>query len=446
VLRNLDQQLKATNGLEGSLDGLTKVLPPGLIQEALDTNEKSDKRIRKLPLRVVMWLVVGMSLYRDLNIQNVLRRLVDGLGLVVSWGRAEVPHTTSIAHARDRLGWATVRELYRRFAAELRDRFSAADRWKDLMVYAIDGTCFSTADTPVNEAEFGRPGGRTAGAFPQFRGVLLMGAWSHLVFGGLFGHWRMGELTLATHLLDQVPTGSLLLVDRLYYSFAWLAELAAGERFFVVRAKTGKTALKVRKRKALGRGEWTGVLPAPASLRKKAHGLPVQIEVRVIKLRRKGFRDIELVTNLPADDRYTAAEIATLYLDRWEIELGIREIKCVLGENSKPTFRSHKPDRVKQETYGLLLAYNCVRALMAEAAELKDIQPRRLSFTDCLAQIRVFMPIMAHVDVSLVAGLYEAMLDTLAACELPPRRRGRTCRREVRVKMSKYKKKWKKAA
>ena len=83
---------------------------------------------------------------------------------------------------------------------------------------------------------------------------------------------------------------------------------------------------------------------------------------------------------------------------------------------------------------------------MAEAAEQKDIQPRRLSFTDCLAQIRVFMPIMAHVDASLVAGLYEAMLDALAACELPRRRKGRTCRREVRVKMSKYKKKWKKAA
>ena len=254
MLWNLDRQFEAASEQESSLGALAKVLPRGLIQEALDANEKSDQRVRKLPLQVVVWLVVGMSLYRDLNIQNVLRRLVDGLGLAVSWGRAEVPHTTSIAHARDRLGWSSVRELFRRFAATLRERFSPADRWKDLLVYVIDGTCFSTADTKTNEAAFGRPGGRTAGAFPQFRGVLLMGAWSHLVFGGLFGHWRMGELTLATHLLDQVPTGALLLVDRLYYSFAWLAELAESERFFVVRTKTGKTALKVRKRRAAGRG------------------------------------------------------------------------------------------------------------------------------------------------------------------------------------------------
>lgn len=69
---NLDQQLEATTG---SLDALAKVLPTGLIQEALDAGERSDRRIRKLPLRVVMWLVVGMSLYRDLNIQNVPRLL-----------------------------------------------------------------------------------------------------------------------------------------------------------------------------------------------------------------------------------------------------------------------------------------------------------------------------------------------------------------------------------
>jgi hypothetical protein len=83
---------------------------------------------------------------------------------------------------------------------------------------------------------------------------------------------------------------------------------------------------------------------------------------------------------------------------------------------------------------------------MAEAAEEKDAQPRRLSFTDCLAQTRVFLAIMAHVDVSLVPGLYEAMLDALAVRELPPGRRGRTCPREVKTKMSNYKKKRKSAA
>ena len=74
MLWNLDRQFEAANGPEASLGALAKVLPPGLIQEALDAREKSDQRIRKLPLPVVMWLVVGMSLYRNLNIQNVLRR------------------------------------------------------------------------------------------------------------------------------------------------------------------------------------------------------------------------------------------------------------------------------------------------------------------------------------------------------------------------------------
>ncbi len=63
-----------------------------------------------------------------------------------------------------------------------------------------------------------------------------MGAWSDLVVGAFFGHWRMGELTLATHLLDRIPTGSLLLVDRLYE--AMLDALAACE---LPRRRKGRT-------------------------------------------------------------------------------------------------------------------------------------------------------------------------------------------------------------
>ena len=101
MLWNPDRLLEAAKDPEGSLGALAEILPVELIQEALEASEKSDKRVRKLPLRVVLWLVVGMSLYRDLNIQNVLRRLLDGLGLVVSWGRAEVPHLSPRSQGQD---------------------------------------------------------------------------------------------------------------------------------------------------------------------------------------------------------------------------------------------------------------------------------------------------------------------------------------------------------
>ena len=63
-----------------------------------------------------MWLLIGMGLFRDLNTPTVLQRVVDGLAGVVSWGRAEVPCSTSIAHARDRLGRGTVRLIFHRLA------------------------------------------------------------------------------------------------------------------------------------------------------------------------------------------------------------------------------------------------------------------------------------------------------------------------------------------
>ena len=58
--------------------------------------------------------------------------------------------------------------------------------------------------------------------------------------------------------------------------------------------------------------------------------------------------------------RFSAAQVATLYHERWEIELGYRDIKSAMQHNAI-TLRSKKVDLVYQELWGLLLGYNLVR-------------------------------------------------------------------------------------
>lgn len=423
-----------------SLEALAAVLPASVILEVLEEYGKTGKRRRKLPPGLVVWLLVGMSLYRSLSIRSALQRVVQGLSSEVDWGWAEVPHATSITQARDRVGYQVLRGLFHRLVELLLGRYADVDRWKGLLVYAIDGTCFRSADTPENEAEFGRPGSsRGRSAFPQFRAVALQGVRSHVVTGVKFGPWRMGELTLAHHLLSQVKASSLLLVDRLYYSFAWLAGVGERDAYFVVRAKVGKRGARKWKTKSnLGPNEWRAVLDIPPYLKKKRPDLSNEIEIRVIKLEKKGFQPIWLVTNLLSSEDHSAKEIVELWMDRWEIELGFREMKCSLSEK-KTTFRSHRPDRVRQEAYGLLIAYNCVRALMAEAAEAGGVQPRQLSFLDCLRHLQSMLVVMGYVDVDRLPDLYEVLLAQMATCVLQPRREGRTLPREVKIKMSTYK-------
>ena len=73
----------------------------------------SRRRGGKLPPQLVARLVVFMALCRQRSIPAALGRLVAAVGKPVSWGDGKAPHSTSIAQARDRLGWETVRALFR---------------------------------------------------------------------------------------------------------------------------------------------------------------------------------------------------------------------------------------------------------------------------------------------------------------------------------------------
>ena len=54
--------------------------------------------------------------------------------------------------------------------------------------------------------------------------------------------------------------------------------------------------------------------------------------------------------------------------------------------------RSKKPEGVRQEIWGILLAYNLVRKEMLEVAEAAKVPPIRISFRHALQLIRDFLP------------------------------------------------------
>ncbi len=436
---SLDAQLSQvrSTGSHFTIEALASVLDPSLIAGSLDAHDKNSKRNRKLPAKLVMWLVVAMGLYRSLSIDNVLYQLVQGVGIAVHWKDGKAPGSDAITKARGRLGWEVVRHLFRKLAELLRIRYAEADKWKNLELLAIDGTTFMTPDTEENEGWFGRPrGSRGDGAYPRIRLVALMGACSHLLLAVTFGAYTTSEAACAEYLLPNIKTGSLVLMDRLYYSFAWLAAFDTQEkgRHFLVRAKTGKRAMPARKLRKLGEGDWLGFLRRPGHLKR---GLPERTRVRILEYQFEGFPPVRLVTSLLDPVAYPAEEVAALYHSRWEIELGYDEIKTHFARE-QVVFRSKAPEKVLQEAYGLLLAYNCIRALMAEAAERAGVEPRQLSFVDCLVRIRFALTKMALAPTRRLPALYEELLTELATCVLPPRRSDRVYPRAVKIKMSSY--------
>jgi hypothetical protein len=67
--------------------------------------------------------------------------------------------------------------------------------------------------------------------------------------------------------------------------------------------------------------------------------------------------------------------------------------------------RSKRPDLVRQEFYGLLLAHFAIRGLMHEAALLADEDPDRLSFTHTVNVVRRKLPLFVAIPPSGKASL-----------------------------------------
>jgi hypothetical protein len=212
---------------------------------------------------------------------------------------------------------------------------------------------------------------------------------SHLLAGLKLGPWLVGEATLAEPLWEKLPDHSVTILDRGFLSYALLHRLATSgvERHWLICAKSNLSCKTVRR---LGpKDEIVQISPSRPS--RRAHPeLPETVEVRAVRYQRKGFRPQMLLTSLLDPRAYPAAEIAELYHERWELELGFDEIKTHTLEREE-TLRSRAPERVLQEVWGLAIAYNLVRLHMQHVAQRAAVAPTRISFRHALLHLRGFL-------------------------------------------------------
>jgi len=100
---------------------------------------------------------------------------------------------------------------------------------------------------------------------------------------------------------------------------------------------------------------------------------------RLITKKVKG-KELQILTSMTDPLRFPSADIVDLYGHRWEIELGFREMKQSLLDN-RFTLRSNQPELIRQELWGILLAYNLIRYQMVlMASSLDGVHPNQLSF------------------------------------------------------------------
>lgn len=201
-------------------------IDPVQLEEALEATGTATVRKRRLPAARVLWIVLGMALFRN----RAIERVVASLDLCLPSSTGRLVAKSAIAEARQRLGEEPLAYLFHTTGSEWSTRSAERHKWRGLGLYVYDGTTMRVPDSPENRAVFG---GQSAGpkhgmsGYPMVRIVGLMAARSHILSAFRCADYATGEVTLAKELWSEVPEHSLTLVDR---GAAAVAGPAAHER------------------------------------------------------------------------------------------------------------------------------------------------------------------------------------------------------------------------
>ncbi|MFT3913729.1 MAG: IS4 family transposase [Anaeromyxobacteraceae bacterium] len=413
------------------LDRFQASLDPEWIEEALQATGTATIRRRRLPAEQVVWLVLGMGIYRNKPIAEIVAELDLALP-----GRRPRAASSSVTQARERLGSEPIRWLFERSAEKWAHESARRHAWRGLAVYGVDGTTVRLPDSEANRDHFGYAvSSRGESAYPMARLVTLMALRSHLLAAARFGPQSGSEIALARELWPLVPDESLCIVDRNFLSSALLIGIASHghRRHWLIRAKSD-TAWKVVR--SLGRGDWLVEKTVHRDARRENPDLPERWEMRAIRYQRKGFKPQTLLTSMTDPEVYPAAEIVALYHERWEIELGYDEVKTVMLDREETT-RSRTPRGVSQELWGLALAYNLVRLEMERMAEDAGVTPDRVSFKNALMYIEHALLTLSLESAGRIPEHLRRLREDVVHFILP-KRRLRSYPRAVKIKMSNY--------
>mgnify|MGYP001174534173 CR=1 FL=1 len=372
------------------LSTFTQNIPIEWVESALHLSTNATIRRRRLPADQVLWLVLGMALFRNEPVNEVARRLnICAQGLA----NDSLLARSGVSKARQRLGADPVEWLFRQTGVQWgRERYPDDD-WEGLQVLAVDGALLRTPDTSELREHFGSGNTSTERQtpYPMMRLVALMNVRSHVLLDAQLSPYRRSEIRLADDFMSRIPDHSITLFDKGFWSADLLLRLDSEgrQRHWLIPERKGLVAETV---KTYGHNDRLLRMKVSPQARKRNPELPMTWEVRAVSYTHKG-KSKTVFTSLPAE-RYSAKSVARLYQERWEIEIGFRDIKSSLQHNAV-TLRSKTVELVYQEVWGLLLAYNVIRREASQAAVIHGEHPARIRFKFAYQYIAAQLIVMA---------------------------------------------------
>jgi hypothetical protein len=286
-------------------------------------------------------------------------------------------------------------------------------------IFIVDGSSFSTEDTPELREYYDLPKGAKPGVgYPMGKLMGLLdaatGMFVSLLALPLFQH----DMRAVIGVHPMLRAGDILLGDRAFCSFAHLALLHARGVFACVRLHQRRKNTK----STIERWAKPGVIPAWMDAAAFAL-LPEFVSVRIIRhtIVARGYRTkhMMIVTTLMDQKLWPDAKIAELYGQRWNIETCFDHLKTTMKMNS---LKCKSVEGVKKELAIYLAVYNLIRLVIIKAAKGMRVSPWRVSFVDAMRWLAAKM-----IGLTGVGRLI-----------INPDRRGRQQLRVIRRRLKQY--------
>jgi len=396
-----------------------EILDAKMVNAALASAGVTFKQRIYIPL-VTLWMFLSQVLDPDHSCRAAVARLI--VWLALNDREPCSSDTGSYCDARHRLPLGVIIELVHQTARKIDAEASNQWLWKDRKVSLLDGSTVSMPDTPENQQAFPQANTQKPGlGFPVARLVALISLATGVVRDLAVGPYKgkeTGETALFRTLLDGLEPGEIVLGDRCFASYFMIAALIHRGVDCLFRMHQ-RRKFDFHRGRRLGSEDhvvtWTKP-ERPEWMDEETYAqIPSELEIRELrfKVNRPGFRvnELVLVTTMLDGAQYTKEDLASLFLERWNIELDLRSIKDVLQMD---VLRCMSPEMVEKEIWMHLLAYNLIRGVMAEAAKAHDKQPRQLSFKGALQTMTAFEGALRSATPEMREYLVQVMLKAIS--------------------------------
>lgn len=406
-LAQIKNQKNVLVSSEGDIS-LTNILNSETCQTII--SESREFRDRIYPPQKTIFTFVKQVLNPDKSSKNAVAGVV--LEKLIEDNKVVSSNTGPYSKARQRLPEDTVHELVKEVGTAASEK--ALMSWKPYgrELKAFDGTTILMPDTEENQAAYPQHGNQKKGAgFPILRLMAIMS----LTIGTVIDYSMdahkgkgTGEQSLLRKIFGSIEKEDIVLGDSYFPSFFLMAELQKIGADGIFRGQSQRH-YDFRKGEQLGKKDHVVQWKKPEKpewMDESDYALyPNEMAVREFKVAGKIY-----VTTFLDNKKYPKVELSKIYEMRWGIEVNLRSIKTIM---QMEMLSCKTPEMIRKEIGVHLLAYNCIRIIMAEACSLHGNFPWKISFKGTVQLLNNFMPIFLCSGIKRNKILYKHFLELI---------------------------------